>query len=206
MFPLGTGLLPSVLLPLHVFEARYQTMVYDCLAADKEFGVVMIERGSEVGGGDMRSTVGVIAQIVEAQHLDDGRWLLGCVGTRRIRVTEWLPDDPYPVAMVVDWPEEGAHATGAARDDAVNGLRRLLALATELGIQVAPFDHEIADDPALASYQIGALAPLGPFDRQRLLCCDGPVTRLALLGELLDEQQDLLRASLGGEGLGDDEG
>lgn len=53
MFPLGTVLLPGAILPLHVFEPRYQQLVRDCLdAPEHEFGVVLIDRGSEVGGGD----------------------------------------------------------------------------------------------------------------------------------------------------------
>ena len=56
MFPLGTVLLPGAVLPLHVFEPRYRQLVQDCLAGEPEFGVVLIERGSEVGGGDQRAT------------------------------------------------------------------------------------------------------------------------------------------------------
>ena len=55
MFPLGTVLFPTLILPLHVFEPRYRALVENCLAAPQpEFGVVLIERGSEVGGDDVR--------------------------------------------------------------------------------------------------------------------------------------------------------
>ena len=71
MFPLGTVLLPGMVLPLHVFEPRYQQLVRDCLdAPPHEFGVVLIDRGSEVGGGDTRCDVGVIARIVQVAPLD----------------------------------------------------------------------------------------------------------------------------------------
>src|SRR3954447_12098654 len=100
MFPLGSVLLPSVFLPLHVFEPRYRALTEHCLAGEREFGVVLIERGSEVGGGDVRSPVGTVARILEAVQFDDGRWALGVVGTRRVRVTAWLDDDPYPRAEV----------------------------------------------------------------------------------------------------------
>jgi uncharacterized protein len=56
MFPLGMVLFPGQVLPLNVFEARYRQMITDCLARQQhQFGVVLIERGSEVGGRDMRS-------------------------------------------------------------------------------------------------------------------------------------------------------
>ncbi len=105
MFPLGTVLVPHAALPLHVFEARYRVLVFDCLRADREFGVVLIERGSEVGGADQRFDVATVARIVEAHELPDGRWYLLTVGTRRIDVVRWLPDDPYPVALVDDRPD-----------------------------------------------------------------------------------------------------
>ena len=64
MFPLGNVVLPGELLPLNVFEPRYRQLVLDCLAADvPEFGVVLIERGSEVGGGDVRASIGTVTRI-----------------------------------------------------------------------------------------------------------------------------------------------
>src|SRR4051795_8809471 len=105
MFPLGTVLFPHALLPLHVFEPRYRLMTQRVLKGDGEFGVVLIERGSEVGGGDTRFVVGTVARVVRAQELPDGGYALATVGIRRIRVTRWLPDDPYPLAEVTDVTE-----------------------------------------------------------------------------------------------------
>ena len=93
MFPLGSVLFPSLVLPLHVFEPRYRALITDVLAGDAEFGVCLIERGSEVGGDDVRLGVGTVAHVQEAAELPDGRWALIAVGTRRIVVDEWLPDD-----------------------------------------------------------------------------------------------------------------
>ena len=81
MFPLGTVLVPAPPLPLHVFEPRYRALVDDCLDGDREFGVVLIERGSEVGGGDVRFDIGVHrASIEHAEQTPDGRWALVCDG------------------------------------------------------------------------------------------------------------------------------
>ena len=102
MFPLGTVLFPHALLPLHVFEPRYRVMTEHVLRGDGEFGVVLIERGSEVGGGDTRFDVGTVARVVRAQELPDGGYALATVGIRRVRVERWLPDDPYPQAEVVE--------------------------------------------------------------------------------------------------------
>jgi len=85
---------------------RYRQLVDDCRAGDGRFGVVLIERGSEVGGGDVRTDVGTLARIVEARELPDGRRLLGVVGVERIRVERWLTDDPYPRAETAAWPDQ----------------------------------------------------------------------------------------------------
>ena len=69
--------------------------------------------------------------------------------------------------------------------DVLREVRRLLALAVELGDLAADPGVEISTDPVLASYHLTALAPLGPADRFRLLGAPGPRPRLALLRELL---------------------
>src|SRR5688500_7660667 len=144
MFPLGSVLFPSVYLPLHVFEPRYRALVRDCLAGDREFGVVLIERGSEVGGEDVRTDAGTVARIVEAAELPDGRWALGAVGVRRLRVAAWLPDDPYPIAEVDDWPDpEPGAGYAEALAACIGNLRRALALATEAGDATAPATIEL---------------------------------------------------------------
>jgi Lon protease-like protein len=199
MFPLGTVLVPGAGLPLHVFEPRYRALVRDCLSGDQEFGVVLIERGSEVGGGDVRSSVGTVARIVEASELPDGRWAMIAVGTRRIRVVSWLPDDPYPRAEVEGWPEPPPGADHAALlDDVVSLLRRALALAAEAGDEAPAATFELVSDPILAGHQAVALAPLGALDRQALLTAATPEDRLHQLRALLEEEIAVLQLRLGG--------
>ena len=106
MFPLGTVLLPGQPLPLQVFEPRYLTMLRDVAAGDGRFGVVLIERGFEVGGGDQRFAVGCVASIEQVRPMGGGRVGLIARGQERIEVARWLPDDPYPLAEAENWPDE----------------------------------------------------------------------------------------------------
>ena len=198
MFPLGAVLLPGAYLSLHVFEPRYWELVRACLDGTPEFGVALIERGSEVGGGDARFDVGCVARIVEAVALPDGRWALGTVGARRIRICRWLDDDPYPRADVEPWPDPPAGSVATeARESLVTATRRLLALHAELGETVAPVTGEVDDDPVLAAYQLAALAPLGPLDRLTVLRANDPDERATLLARLLDEATEMAVARLG---------
>ncbi|MFK8022396.1 MAG: LON peptidase substrate-binding domain-containing protein, partial [Ilumatobacter sp.] len=192
MFPLGSVLLPGGVLPLHVFEPRYREMVVDCLQSDgtPEFGQVLITHGTEAGGGDERAMVATVAQMIQVEALDEGRYAMVTVGTRRIRVNAWLPDDPYPLADVDDFADVDPDPPNLAIDVAAthSRVRAALALAQELGeVHVDLNETEIADDPLVATYHLAALAPIGPADRYRLLAADGPAQRLELLDEVLDD-------------------
>jgi hypothetical protein len=196
MFPLGTVLFPYALLPLHVFEPRYRMMMRHVLDGDREFGVVLIERGSEVGGGDTRFEVATIARVVQAAELPDGRYALTTVGMRRVGVVRWLTDDPYPRAEVVARADPPAvPADVAKRDLVVDALARVTELARRIDprIDAAP---ELDADPLRASYEAAALSPIGPLDAQRLLAADDAGTRLDLLAVLLAERALDLRARL----------
>ncbi|HET9692664.1 MAG TPA: LON peptidase substrate-binding domain-containing protein [Acidimicrobiales bacterium] len=206
MFPLGTVLVPTAVLPLHVFEPRYRALMLDLTGGgdgppllDPEFGVTLIERGSEVGGGDARAEVGTVARLLDAEQLPDGRWVLAAVGTTRFRVVEWLPDDPYPVALVDDVAEPPWHDADTPRlRDAEGALRRALGLAAELDDDDAERTFTLAADPTVAAWQCAALAPIGPYDRQQLLAAPDVATRLDMLVERTDEVAEVLALRLSG--------
>jgi len=197
MFPLGTVLFPRAVLPLHVFEPRYRVLTRRCLEGDGEFGVVLIERGSEVGGGDQRSDVGTVARIVQAAELPDGRFALVATGIERLRVTRWLDDDPYPQAEV-EIVAEPASAPGdeRTRDAVLARLRTVSELWRQIDASAPAAVPEVADDPLQASFELAARAPIGPFDAQRLLRAGAPSERLELLAEMLAEREQEFRARL----------
>jgi Lon protease-like protein len=200
MFPLGSTVLPGDVLPLHVFEPRYRQLVKDCIEdPEHEFGVVFIERGHEVGGGDERRSVGTVLRMVQVAETDDGRYAVISVGTHRVRVVRWLPDDPYPVADVEQWPDDDPDHSelGERLESLAPRVRRAAALALELGDQVGDPQLALSEDSLVASYQLCTLAPVGPADRYDLLCAAGPMARLDLLTERLDDLETLLQLRLG---------
>jgi Lon protease-like protein len=202
MFPLGSTLVPHTLLPLRVFEPRYLELVRDCMGTDREFGVVLIERGREVGGGETRFDVGCMARILDVRPEGQRLGLLA-VGARRIRVLAWLPDGPYPRAEVEDWPEPDPDPDPAIDDElaaTVGRSRTVLGLAAELGQARAPATVELAEDPIVASHQLTAVLPFGELDRLRLLATPTAGDRLRLLRSLLDDVEVLLRLQLGDGG------
>lgn len=198
MFPLGTVLVPRARLPLHIFEPRYTTMMRVCMDSDREFGTVLIERGSEVGGGDTRFNMGTIARIDEASELPDGRWVVEVVGTERVRVVQWLPDDPYPRAEVevVDEIEPGP-SSADLRSHVEERLRHLFALLAErAGHDGAP-DIALDGDARLAAYQVMALPLVGDLDTYQLLELQSSEDRLARLIDILDGALEIARRPSG---------
>lgn len=197
MFPLGTVLFPHVGLPLRVFEPRYRQLVLDCLEGDNTFGVVLIERGSEVGGGDTRFDIGTAARIVDAEPLADGTWAVTAVGVERLRVVTWAGDGPYPRAVVERLPDPpGSESEARAVRDVVGRLRRSLARRARAGIPAMDPDVRLSDDPAVALWQACAVAPVGPIDELALLRSGSVMDRTALLTSLLDDHDLLLSPRL----------
>lgn len=197
MFPLGMTVLPGSVVPLHVFEPRYVQLVHDLLADDAnepEFGIVMIERGFEVGGGDMRADVGTVARVMDMRAAPGGRYLVAVRGTERLQVVSWLPDDPYPMADVDLWPDDGpvpvdVDRTVAALHERVRSVNRLVV---EVGQGTPPPDSEISPDPVMAVYHLAAMSPLGAADRHKLLTAPDLATRCDRLSAALDDVEAVL--------------
>ncbi|ADT97315.1 MULTISPECIES: LON peptidase substrate-binding domain-containing protein [Mycolicibacterium] len=193
MFPLEVAMLPGEELPLRIFEPRYSALVRACLAAeDPVFGVVLIAAGREVGGGDARSDVGALARITEHSDLGAGRYRLKCVMAERIRVLEWLPDDPYPRAVMQEWPDEpgGPVDFAAIRDieDRMVGLFERIATARGAQVNARDIVHGADDsgDPAQWLYALTARLPMGQADRYAILAAPSVADRVAALSEAVD--------------------
>lgn len=197
MFPLGSVVFPYSGIPLRIFESRYQVLLDAVLAEKCSFGSVLIERGDEVGGGDIRSDVGTRLRVLAHQDLDSGHRAVVVAGVERIRVVEWLQDDPHPWALVEPLPDP-TETIDDLRVVVRDRLETVLAMASEMGADTAGIDLDVGDDPVAASYQLSALVPVTPLDSYRLLTAAGPRDRMRAAIELLDDQIELVRLQLGG--------
>src|SRR3954447_2264594 len=107
-------MLPSELVPLHIFEERYKLMIGECLDDEREFGIVWLsdDRLSDIG------CAGRIAQVLE--RMDDGRMNILVQGTRPFRLVERIPALPYPAGTIElledDEPDAPPDLLGAARE------------------------------------------------------------------------------------------
>ena len=206
MFPLQSTQLPGDTLPLRIFEPRYARLVQDCLAAEEPvFGVVLISRGLEVGGGDTRSDVGALARIDECAETGEGSYELIATVGERIRVTDWLPDDPYPRALVETWTDEPGPAVGPEQIGVV--VDRILALyervAQARGLRLRPgtlaVDPETADDPARHLYALAGRVPMGQADRYSVLAASTLAERVAVLTDAVETVMAMVEFQLAEE-------
>ena len=195
MFPLQSALLPDEDLPMQIFEPRYTALIRDCMRDDDpHFGVVLISHGREVGGGDARCDVGTVARITDCVDLaGSGRFVLRCRTGERIRVCDWLPDDPYPRAMVQAWPDEPGEPVIAGQleelEDRVMALFERIAAARDFSLpQRDVLLGNAADtvDPGARLYALAARVPIGAADRYSVLAAPSAAQRLAALSEAVD--------------------
>lgn len=187
MFPLGSVLFPGMPLRLRVFEPRYVAMVSWVLAeTEPEFGVVLIERGSEVGGGDVRFGVGTVARIVSMEQTA-GSIVLLATGVARFEVVRWLQDDPFPRAEVRELAAlEFDESTPSALVAAEAVVRATISKASEFVELRWPADIELSTELAERIWQVAGIAPLNSLDQYALL---GSGTVSELLARLVDDTQ-----------------
>jgi Lon protease-like protein len=201
MFPLGSVLFPSMPLTLRIFEERYLKLLGDLMSSDTPaFGVVLVSRGSEVGGGEQRMMIGTVASVTEIGTTDEFLGLES-FGSRRFRVNDWLPDDPYPIADIEFIPDLiWEDSLMPARVHLESQVRTLLSLASEFGELVFGADIDLSDDPMSAAWQLAGILPIGELDRFDLLSSQSAEELLAQAYSIATSGIETVRAMLASDG------
>jgi Lon protease-like protein len=188
MFPLGMVVFPHQQLGLYVFEARYQQMLID-LKGDRRFGTCLIARGSEVGGGDERHSVGTLVEILASQTFADGKTLILVEGVHCVEVTTWLDDAPYPRAEVRERRCVDCEIDPVLLKATESTVRALRALQSEINADECMQSNCAMDpDPKVRSWQLCSMTPMSTLDQFKVLGMADPCDRLRLLGEICCER------------------
>jgi uncharacterized protein len=197
MFPLGSVLLPAMPLPLRIFEQRYLKLLGDLVASEKpEFGVVLVERGKEVGGGEKRMSIGTIASVTEIGTTQEFLGLES-FGSQRFRVNAWLPDDPYPLADVELLPDLiWDDSLLPAKAHLETKVRQLMAFVSEFGNLQFGADIEFSDDPMDACWQMAGVLPVGPLDQLDLLSSQSADELISRTYEIVKTANETLTAMI----------
>jgi Lon protease-like protein len=171
LFPLGIVALPGEMIPLHIFEERYKTMMGECLREEREFGIVWLS-------DDGLREIGCACEIDRViDQMEDGRMNLVARGTRPFRVVERQGHLAYPAGVIEfleDRPDPvdpdlqtAAHAAYAA----------LVKLATDRD----PDGEDLAE---MTAYAMAATVDFGLEAKQGLLDLRSENARLRLVTRL----------------------
>lgn len=173
LFPLGLVLLPSEVVPLHIFEDRYKEMIGRCLEDDEEFGVVWL---SDDGLRD----IGCSATITEVlEEMDDGRLNILVRGSTPFRLLRRIEDLPYPAGDVEPLEEQLEEIDGAEAAQAHERYADLVDRATDSR-------PEPADLEGMTAFGMAATIDFGLEDKQRLLEIRSERERLQAVRGLFD--------------------
>jgi uncharacterized protein len=186
LFPLpDVVLLPGTMLPLHVFESRYRSMVADALAGEKTIGMTMLVPGADAAAPAAPiHPIGTAGEIVESESLPDGRYNILLEARFRFRVLDEEPPSPYRVARVEELltatfpePAEEERQVASARD---------LFTDVSRALELPPLPKELLSPERLAS-EIALRLRYAPPELQELLETDSLPSRFeALRGRMLE--------------------
>lgn len=171
LFPLSLVVLPTEVVPLHIFEERYKTMVDECLEQQSEFGIVWL-------ADDGLHDVGCACRIERVvERLDDGRINLLVKGTSPFRVLERQAHLPYPAGIVEFMPEPSEQGDTAIRREAQEAYAELVRRATDR-------DPTAEDVESMDAYAMAATVDFGLEAKQGLLDLRSETERLNLVARL----------------------
>ena len=173
LFPLGIVCLPSEVVPLHIFEERYKTMIGECLEEERPFGIIWLS-------DDGLREVGCTAEITQVlERMDDGRLNILVQGQNAFRLLRRVDDLPYPAGDVELLPDEADEPAEAVGEAAREGYATLLERATD----TRPEQQDLG---ALSAYEMAATVDFGLEAKQTLLELRSEGARLRALAELFE--------------------
>jgi Lon protease-like protein len=179
LFPLPIVVLPTELMPLHIFEERYKTMIGECLADASAFGIIWL---SDEGLKEVGCTAHVSEVLEEA---DDGRMNILAKGANPFRLLERSEDQPYPAGTI----EVLSDRPGEVQERVAEDARELYAELVERVTDERPAAAELR---ALGAYEMAATVDIGPEVKQGLLELRSEQARLRLLSRLFKAAMERL--------------
>ena len=182
LFPLGIVLLPTERVPLHIFEPRYRELIGECIAEEREFGLVFADENGV-------RELGTRARVDEVlEQFDDGRMNIVVEGGERFRVESLTRGRPFMTAEVAPVGDDGVEPQPDAVARATASFRALAAAAeAEAG--------DLDEEDAQLSFRLAAQVELAPEAKQELLELRSEQRRLEVVAELLDGVRAVLIAT-----------
>ena len=166
LFPLDLVLLPSVPLPLHIFEPRYKEMIKECLDQKRAFGIVRAKEEAFVNTGCTAEIINVL------KAYPDGRMNILVEGQKRFEVLQINQERSFLQAEVFYLEDESEPAASAEVEKALRLHGEIMELAG-----ARPDAPEKAELSQLA-YRLAGSLPFDPDFQQALLEMNSEAQRI----------------------------
>ena len=204
LFPLNTVLFPGTPLQLHIFEERYKQLIGECITHQKPFGVVLIRRGDEALGALADPfRIGCSANIIEVEHLEQGRMNITAIGKNRFRILSLdSQSNPYLVGMVDNYPvlEQALDTLQPTASRLQTRLERYLRLLVDAGLIELDTQH-LPANPLLLANLAATLLQVPALQKQQLLSIHDAQSLIDRLNNIYNREIALTRHLLGGGGI-----
>ena len=190
IFPLPVVLMPFELLPLHIFEERYRTMVEDIKIKKNFFGLSYFNQQEPTLEMPATGSIGCVAEVREVQSLPDGRSNILTMGVIRYRLLDFVDaGEPYYVADIEFFEdfEEDENSLRAIADEVFALFRRIARAAHKLSGQQGTLPEIPQTKPEQLSFLISAAFNLEAELKYKLLEIRLTSERLEKLREILSE-------------------
>ncbi|MDX6684032.1 MAG: ATP-dependent Lon protease [Baekduia sp.] len=186
--------LPDTLTPLAIGQERSIQLVNDVLAGDRLLVMVASKNPElETPGPDDLYDIGVVGAVARMIKVPDGTLRILVQGAQRVRIVEWLGEQPYLVARVEELPDEvhdSPQMTALSRNVQETFSRiveQVPYLPEELQLAAANID-----DPSTLSHLIAGSLRMPSEEKQALLEEADVERRLRRLAELLARELEVI--------------
>ncbi len=205
----NTAFFPQALMPLHIFESRYQTMLRDVLATNRLFAVAGIDpqKAAQKEEFEPPFRVATLGIVRACQKNDNGTSNLLLQGICRVEIDKIVTDAPYRRIKIHALASEPG-ATAEENEGLRRELARLLSVKTRLAAtgatEMTTFLKSVRDPEAFVDIAAFSLCDNSAL-KQKLLETLDVHHRLELFGgQLRNEIERLkLRRKLQGKLLDD---
>jgi len=190
----GTVVFPMTVMPLAAAQPRSLRLIDAVASGDRTVGLVLQTNQEQEGAGPGEThTIGTLAVIHQMMRVPDGSVRLAVQGLNRIRILEWVGEEPYLSAVVEDFPETTSDEveTKALMRSTLDLFQRLVNLVANLPDELVTAALNV-DEPLHLVYLIATNLRMEPQERQELLEIDSVHEKLRHLATFMTKELDLL--------------
>lgn len=192
----GVVVYPLMVVPLTVGQARSVRLIDDVAVGDRHVGLVASKEAEiDEPGPDQVYQVGTAAIIHRLIKAPDGTMRIIVQGVERIRIDEWIAEEPYLKARVSQaddiTPEEDDVEAEALVRNVVDLFSRLVALVPHLPDELL-MAASGSSDPRQLAYLISTSVRMEIPDAQNILELDKVTDKLRHLTTILNHELEVL--------------